>query len=114
VGGGLTLTGVSFAAIARSELERQETADRLGCNLETSECDTPEQSEEVNAAGQEMRAAGGGLFVLGTLVGATGGVLWYYLWTRPKYDAPEAATTSSVLVPVITPHYPGLTLQGSF
>lgn len=114
VGGGLTLTVASFAAIGAAEAEREAKAEELGCNLTTSECDTPADSDEVNEAGQEARATGGGLFVLGTLLGATGGALWYYVWTRPKYDAPKTAATGSLIVPVITPRYQGLTLQGTF
>lgn len=117
------ISGHTFAAIQQKRIEdrKDEIATDVGCDPDTNECETDELRDTANEAVEndsevgslrDKRDAANSLAGLGHLMGITGGVLWWILWTQHKSDDPSG--TGTYFQPVVEPNYQGLSLSGRF
>jgi tetratricopeptide (TPR) repeat protein len=100
-GGGVALAVVGHGLI-QSAKQKAEDLDCDGAN-----CPTDEATKTVRST----QNAGLSLAIAGHAIGAAGGVLWYYMWTREHEGTPQASLS---LEPMLGPRFQGLRLHASF
>lgn len=129
----LVLTGVGVAGAVfghtaaviqqrRIEDRKDAIAVKLGCDPDTNECTNDAMRDAANDAVDNdaeiadlrtKRDAANSVAGLGHLMGITGGVLWWIVWTQHK--SPEkSADAGTYFEPVVAPGYQGLSLSGRF
>lgn len=117
------ISGHTVAAIQQRKIEdrKDAIATEIGCDPETNECETDELRDAANDAVdndsevgklRDKRDAANSLAGLGHLMGITGGVLWWILWTQHK--SPDDSRASSYFQPIVAPNYQGLSFSGRF
>lgn len=113
VGGGAVLAAVGHTLYYEGDQKREEAGVDAGCTItdEVRECPSEEITDAVNEVGKSERTAGAAILIPGHVIAATGGVLWYLLWTR---DPGSTASHRPFLQPVVAPGYQGFSLRGSF
>lgn len=106
----------------RIDIRKEEIAIYLGCNPDTNECIDDETRDAANDAvdsdaeiadRRKKRDTANSLAGLGHLVGITGGVLWWIVWTQHK-NPEKTAGTGTHVSPVVAPGYQGFSLTGHF
>lgn len=113
----VTGAGVTLALVGHGILQsaRQEAIDG-GCEISVGggidSCPDDETTEAASAARADAQRKGIPLAVSGHVLGAVGGVLWYYLWTRPLENSSAHLLTS--FEPVVSTNYQGLRFNASF
>lgn len=127
----LTGVGVAGAAVGhtvalvhqnRIEDRKDAIAVDLGCDPDTNECVDDETRDAANEAVENdseiselrtKRDAANSLAGLGHLMGITGGVLWWIVWTQHK-SPEQSADSGTYFQPVVAPGYQGISLSGRF
>jgi hypothetical protein len=113
----VTGAGVTLALVGHGILQsaRQEAID-LGCDLSVGggigTCPSDEATAAASSARTDAQRVGIPLAVTGHVLGAAGGVLWYYFWTRPAKKSSAQLLTS--FEPVVSANYQGLNFNASF
>lgn len=104
-GGGVALAISGHVVLAGAH----KKANALGCDVQTDTCPNDEATREASDAEKKARQLGIPLTVAGHAIGAIGGVLWYFLWTRSPDEH-----AAFVLQPVISPSFQGISLTSAF
>lgn len=112
--GGIVVALTGHGILARGEQLRQDKAEEVGCDLAANECPSDAARDEANAAGEDQRATGAGVALVGHLAGITGGIIWWALWVNPPKAKTAQHTPKTLLQPVLSPGYQGLSVSGKF
>lgn len=109
----VTGAGVTLALVGHGILQnaRHEVAD-LGCDPGGDNCPSDDAEDTASETTKDARRIGVPLAVSGHVLGAVGGVLWYYLWTRPVEKS--SAQVLTPLEPVFTSNYQGVRYRATF
>lgn len=118
------IAGHTVAAIRQKRIDekRNDIAVEFGCNPDTKECADDETRDQANEAFEsdpdvadlrKGRDSANALAGLGHLVGITGGVLWWIVWTQHESHEKKTATRT-YFEPVISRGYQGFSISGRF
>lgn len=122
VAGAITGHVVGVIQQKRIEERKDAIAVELGCDPDTNECiddatrDAANEAVEKDSEVADLRTrrdTANSLAGLGHLMGITGGVLWWIVWTQHE-SAPKSAAHRTYFEPIVAPGYQGLSVSGRF